>query len=225
MVLLIYPTNQGISSTLIVILLRRQLLAIAALSIISWSSTLQTFVVGVILVGFAIIHLCFYPYSDLPHHNFASENSFEPLILLVLSISFILLRFSALESSMSSTTASVWIIIVINSWILLLLICIIFYRLIITGYENLGGCFCSGSGANAERTNFQSVNQFAVREQPTLGERWWEVVRHIVFKAKVGCLSTFSEVSCSQFVSVSLPPNVLFAAKIFSVRYLNVLFF
>ena len=118
MVLLIYPTNQGISSTLIVILLRRQLLAIAALSIISWSSTLQTFVVGVILVGFAIIHLCFYPYSDLPHHNFASENSFEPLILLVLSMSFILLRFSALESSMSSTTASVWIIIVINSWIL-----------------------------------------------------------------------------------------------------------
>ena len=175
MVLLIYPTNQGISSTLIVILLRRQLLAIAALSIISWSSTLQTFVVGVILVGFAIIHLCFYPYSDLPHHNFASENSFEPLILLVLSISFILLRFSALESSMSSTTASVWIIIVINSWILLLLICIIFYRLIITGYENLSGCFCSGSGANAERTNFQSLNQFAVREQPTLGERWWGI--------------------------------------------------
>ena len=174
MVLLIYPTNQGISSTLIVILLRRQLLAIT-LSIISWSSTLQTFVVGVILVGFAIIHLCFYPYSDLPHHNFASENSFKPLILLVLSMSFILLRFSALESSMSSTTASVWIIIVINSWILLLLMGIIFYRLIITGYENLSECFCSGSGANAERTNFQSVNQFAVREQPTLGERWWGI--------------------------------------------------
>lgn len=58
-------------------------------------------------MGFAIIHLCFYPYSDLPHHNFASENSFEPLVFLVLSMSFILLRFSALESSMSSTTASV----------------------------------------------------------------------------------------------------------------------
>ena len=124
----------------------------------------------------AIIHLCFYPYSDLPHHNFASENSFEPLVFLVLSMSFILLRFSALESSMSSTTASVWIIIVINSWILLLLMGIIFYRLIITGYENLSGCFCSGSGANAERTNFQSVNQFAVREQPTLGERWWGIL-------------------------------------------------
>ena len=40
-------------------------------------------------------------------------------------------------------------------------------------------------------------------------------MRDIVFKAKVGCLSSFSEVPCSQFVSVSLPPNVLFAAKIF----------
>ena len=52
---------------------------------------------------------------------------------------------------------------------------IIFYRLIITGYENSRGCFRGGSGAKAERTNFQSVNQFAVREQPTFGERWWGI--------------------------------------------------
>ena len=88
-------------------MLLRRLLPAIALSIISSSSTLQTFVVGVILVGFAIIHLCFHPYKALPHHNFASENSFEPLVFLVLSMSFILLRFLALESSMSYTTASV----------------------------------------------------------------------------------------------------------------------
>ena len=56
--------------------------------------------------------------------------------------------------------------------------------------ENSRGCFRGGSGAKAERTNFQSVNQFAVREQPTFGERWWGISYS---KAKVGSLSTFSE--------------------------------
>ena len=41
--------------------------------------------------------------------------------------------------------------------------------------ENSRGCFRGGSGAKAERTSFQSVNQFAVREQPTFGERWWGI--------------------------------------------------
>ena len=141
----------------IVMLLRRLLLAIA-LSIISSSSTLQTFAVWVLLVGFAIIHLCFHPYNDLPHHKFASENFFEPLVLLVLSMSFILLRFSAVESSMSYSAAYVWIVIVINSCILLLLMGVIFYRLIITGYEDSRGCSCGGSGVNEERTNLLSVN-------------------------------------------------------------------
>ena len=64
-----------------VMLLRRLMLAIA-LSMISSSSTLQTFMVWVILVGFAIIHLCLHPYGDEDNvHRFASENFFEPLVL------------------------------------------------------------------------------------------------------------------------------------------------
>lgn len=114
-------------------------------------------------MGFAIIYISLQPYNDRPFHKFASENIFEPLVLLVLSMSFILLRFSAFESSMSYTAAYAWIVIVVNSCILLLLMGIIFYRLVVSRNGKL--CWCSfvngrdgRSGENEERTNLLSVN-------------------------------------------------------------------
>ena len=122
-----------------VMLLRRLMLAIA-LSMISSSSALQTFMIWVILVGFAIIHLCLHPYGDEDNvHRFASENFFEPLVLLALSMSFILLRFSALEISFIYTTTYVWMVMIVNSCILLLLMGTIFYRLVLTGQVDSNG--------------------------------------------------------------------------------------
>ena len=115
----------------IVMLLRRLVLAIA-LSIISSSSSLQTLVVWLILVGFAIVHISLQPYNNRRFHKFASENVFEPVVLLVISMSFILLRFSALESCISNTAAYAWIVIVVNSCIFFLLMGIIFCRLIVS---------------------------------------------------------------------------------------------
>ena len=149
----------------IVMLLRRVLLA-SALSMISSSSTLQTFVVWVILVCFAVIHLCLHPYDD-SNYKFASENFFEPLVLLVLSMSFILLRFSAVENLMMYSAAYVWVVMIVNSCILLFLVGIIFYRLVTCGNEGKDGNF-SGyrhmsarngrSSEDEERSNLLSVN-------------------------------------------------------------------
>ena len=140
-----------------VMLLRRLMLAIA-LSMISSSSTLQTFMVCVILVGFAIIHLCLHPYGDEDNvHRFASENFFEPLVLLALSMSFILLRFSALEISFIYRTTYVWMVMIVNSCILLLLLGTIFYRLVLTGQVDSNGRN-GRDGECAERDNLLPVN-------------------------------------------------------------------
>ena len=140
-----------------VMLLRRLMLAIA-LSMISSSSTLQTFMVCVILVGFAIIHLCLHPYGDEDNvHRFASENFFEPLVLLALSMSFILLRFSALEISFIYRTTYVWMVMIVNSCILLLLMGTIFYRLVLTGQVDSNGRN-GRDGECAERDNLLPVN-------------------------------------------------------------------
>lgn len=140
-----------------VMLLRRLMLAIA-LSMISSSSTLQTFMVWVILVGFAIIHLCLHPYGDEDNvHRFASENFFEPLVLLALSMSFILLRFSALEISFIYRTTYVWMVMIVNSCILLLLMGTIFYRLVLTGQVDSNGRN-GRDGECAERDNLLPVN-------------------------------------------------------------------
>ena len=148
----------------IVMLLRRLCLAIA-LSMISSSSTLQTVVVWLILMVFAVIHLCLKPYNDRSHHKFASENFFEPLVLFVLSMSFILSRFSTIESSF--TTAFVWVVMIVNSCVLLVLVGTICYLLVTTG--NCGSnknsrecCNANGrdgrSGNDAERRHLLSVN-------------------------------------------------------------------
>ena len=149
----------------IVMLLRRVLLA-SALSMISSSSTLQTFVVWVILVCFAVIHLCLHPYDD-SSYKFASENFFEPLVLLVLSMSFILLKFSAVENLMTYSAAYVWVVMIVNSWTLLFLVGIIFYRLATCGNEDKDGNFSGHRHVSArngrssddeERSNLLSVN-------------------------------------------------------------------
>ena len=157
------PRYQGCFE--IVMLLRRVLLA-SALSMISSSSTLQTFVVWVILVCFAVIHLCLHPYDD-SNYKFASENFFEPLVLLVLSMSFILLKFSAVENLMTYSAAYVWVVMIVNSWTLLFLVGIIFYRLATCGNEDKDGNFSGHRHVSArngrssddeERSNLLSVN-------------------------------------------------------------------
>ena len=97
----------------IFMLLRRLILAIA-LSMISSSSTKQTFVVWLVLMLSAIVQLCLQPYDGVSSKRGQSgdheqrtritleaiftENVFEPMVLLVLFMSFILVRFSALDS-------------------------------------------------------------------------------------------------------------------------------
>ena len=99
-------------------LLRRLILAIA-LSMIPSSSTLQTFVVWLVLTVSGIIHLILRPYDTQPGRGegetdcqqgmlkikgIFSENVFEPLVLFVLSMSFMVLRFSTLDVNDMSLT-------------------------------------------------------------------------------------------------------------------------
>ena len=102
----------------VVMILRRLVLAIA-LSMIPSSSTLQTFVVWLVLMVSAIIHLILWPYDTQPGRRggetdcqqerlklkgIFSENVFEPLVLFVLSMSFMVLRFSTLDVNDMSLT-------------------------------------------------------------------------------------------------------------------------
>ncbi|XP_068716350.1 putative leucine-rich repeat-containing protein DDB_G0281931 [Montipora foliosa] len=124
-------------------LFRRLVLAIA-LSMISSSSTLQTFVVWLVLMTSAIIHLCLQPYDEVsinrcdPSEHETNrkvilerifrENVFEPLVLLVLSMSFMVLRFSVLDSTYANIF--VWLVMVINTCVLATLLAGIVYRLV-----------------------------------------------------------------------------------------------
>ncbi|KAJ7369375.1 hypothetical protein OS493_039513 [Desmophyllum pertusum] len=114
----------------IVMLFRRLFLAIA-LSMISSSSTLQTFLVWLILMVSAIIDLRLQPYNERSSDRCTQENFFEPLVLFVLSMSFILLRFSALDSSY--TSGFVWVVMIVNICVLVALVGAIFYLLVSKG--------------------------------------------------------------------------------------------
>ena len=114
----------------IFMLLRRLFLAIA-LSMISSSSSLQTCVVWLILMVSAMIHLRLQPYKDTPSKRRAHENFFEPLVLFVLSMSFMLLRFSSLDNL--SRAAFVWFVMVVNTCVLAVLVGTIFYLLVSKG--------------------------------------------------------------------------------------------
>ena len=120
----------------IFMLLRRLLLAIA-LSMISSSSSLQTFVVWLILMVSAILCLRLEPYDNRSINRWAQENVFEPLVLFVLSMSFMLVRFSALDSSY--TVAFVWVVMFVNSCVLVVLVGVILRLLVVTGNSNDNG--------------------------------------------------------------------------------------
>lgn len=120
----------------IFMLLRRLLLAIA-LSMISSSSSLQTFVVWLILMVSAILCLRLEPYDNRSINRWAQENVFEPLVLFVLSMSFMLVRFSALDSSY--TVAFVWVVMFVNSCVLVVLVGVILRLLVVTGNSSDNG--------------------------------------------------------------------------------------
>ena len=120
----------------IFMLLRRLLLAIA-LSMISPSSSLQTFVVWLILMVSAILCLRLEPYDNRSINRWAQENVFEPLVLFVLSMSFMLVRFSALDSSY--TVAFVWVVMFVNSCVLVVLVGVILRLLVVTGNSSDNG--------------------------------------------------------------------------------------
>ena len=114
----------------IFMLLRRLVLAIA-LSMISSSSSLQTFVVWLILMVSVILYLRLEPYKERPINRWVQENYFEPMVLFALSMSFMLVRFSALDSSYS--VAFVWVVMSVNSCVLVVLVGVILYLLVVTG--------------------------------------------------------------------------------------------
>ncbi|XP_078352237.1 uncharacterized protein LOC144636906 [Oculina patagonica] len=117
-------------------LLRRLILAIA-LSMIPSSTTLQTFMVWLILMVSAMIHLRLQPYNERPCKPCTSEKFFEPLVLFVVSMSFMLLRFSALDKLL--TGAFVWVVMIVNTCVLLVLMSTIFYLLVSTGNGRVNG--------------------------------------------------------------------------------------
>lgn len=145
----------------IFMLFRRLVLAIG-LSMISSSSTLQTFVVWLVLLTSAIIHLCLQPYEENVSVNRCDpsehetnkkiilerifrENVSEPLVLLVLSMSFVLLRFSVLDRTYANIF--VWVVMVINTCVLVILLAGIVYRLV--GKDESRGNGSSNNGENS----------------------------------------------------------------------------
>ena len=78
----------------------------------------------------AIIYLRLEPYNKRTINRWAQENFFEPLVLFVLSMSFMLVRFSALDSSY--TVAFVWVVMLVNLCVLVVLVGVILYLLVVT---------------------------------------------------------------------------------------------
>ena len=136
----------------IFMLLRRLLLAIA-LSMISSSSSLQTFVVWLILIVSAILCLRLEPYDNRSIYRWAQENVFEPLVLFVLSMSFMLVRFSALDSSY--TVAFVWVVMFVNSFVLVVLVGVILRLLVVTGNSSDNG----GLAPTINHDGYESVRE------------------------------------------------------------------
>ncbi|XP_015759255.1 PREDICTED: putative leucine-rich repeat-containing protein DDB_G0281931 [Acropora digitifera] len=128
----------------IVMLIRRLILAVA-LSMIS-PSTLQTFLVWLVLMTSALIQICLQPYQkhssniDPPTSHeqekrkttlkgIFSENVMEPTVLLVLSMSFMVLRFSVLDKTYIGVF--VWLVMIINSIVFVTLLGGILYRFVV----------------------------------------------------------------------------------------------
>ena len=127
----------------ILMLIRRLILAVA-LSMIS-SSTLQTFIVWLVLMTSALIQICLQPFQKHPSNigpptsheqvkrkitlqGIFSENVMEPTVLLVLSMSFMVLRFSVLDKIYVGVF--VWLVMIINAAMFVTLIGGICYRLL-----------------------------------------------------------------------------------------------
>ncbi|KAL9987501.1 hypothetical protein ACROYT_G001822 [Oculina patagonica] len=139
----------------IFMLLRRLILAMA-LSMIPSSSTLQTFMVWLILMFSAMIHLRLQPYKERPNKRPSQENFLEPVVLFVLAMSFMLLRF--LDCSFTSTF--VWFVMIVNTCVLVVLVGTIFYLLVSTGNGRVNGTLdenengeCDASGMEDESSN------------------------------------------------------------------------
>ena len=128
----------------ILMLIRRLILAVA-LSMIS-PSTLQTFLVWLVLMTSALIQICLQPYQkhssniDPPTSHeqekrkialkgIFSENVMEPTVLLVLSMSFMVLRFSVLDKTYIGVF--VWLVMIINSTVFVTLLGGILYRFVV----------------------------------------------------------------------------------------------
>ena len=124
-------------------LIRRLILAVA-LSMIS-PFTLQTFIVWLVLMTSALIQICLQPYQKHPSNigpptsheqvkrkitlqGIFSENVMEPTVLLVLSMSFMVLRFSVLDKIYVGVF--VWLVMIINAAMFVTLIGGICYRLL-----------------------------------------------------------------------------------------------
>ena len=79
----------------------------------------------------AILYLRLEPYKERPINRWVQENYFESMVLFALSMSFMLVRFSALDSSYS--VAFVWVVMSVNSCVLVVLVGVILYLLVVTG--------------------------------------------------------------------------------------------
>ena len=127
----------------ILMLIRRLILAVA-LSMIS-SSTLQTFLVWLVLMTSALIQIRLQPYQKhssniapptsheqvkrkITLEDIFTENVMEPTVLLVLSMSFMVLRFSVLDKS--NVVVFVWLVMIINATVFVTLTAGILYRLV-----------------------------------------------------------------------------------------------
>ena len=144
----------------ILMLIHRLILAVA-LSMIS-SSTLQTFIVWLVLMTSALIQICLQPYQKHPRstgsptlneqekrkstlEQIFSENVMEPTVLLVLSMSFMVLRFSVLDENYVGVF--VWLVMIINATVFVTLIGGILYRLVVL----------KGGGPLNEYTNMDQI--------------------------------------------------------------------
>ena len=149
-----------------IMLVRRLILAIA-LSMIPSSSSLQTFVVWLVLMLSATVSLILRPYEKhssrrvesnqhrkhsrkLVLKDILSENVFEPVVLLVLAMSFMVLRFSVLDSSNGGVF--VWVVMIVNTCVLVSLVSSILFLLVCKGEVLRNGNDNSGVG-NCERSD------------------------------------------------------------------------
>jgi len=147
-------------------LLRRLVLAIA-LSMISSSSTLQTFVVWLVLMQSAITHLCLQPYKgrspatarEMRKRRILectlTENVIELVVLVVLSMSFMVLRFATMDSV--NAKVFVWVVMILNTCVLIVLVGAIFYRLIC---KDEGRANCSSGSENGEYSGVSAITDY-----------------------------------------------------------------